>query len=611
MPATSPASPPRPPRRRRLLAIVLAAVLVTGGGITALLLQQGKDKHGTAETGSNATPRNSPGTAEGFDAAVGHVVNASDRKGGTLRLLSSTDADSWDPGRSYYGWVWNLQRLYTRTLLTYDVRPGQQGRTLVPDLAAAQPQVSADGRTYTVRLRPVLKFEDGTPITAKDVKYAIERVFAQDVVSGGPTYLVESLDQGQNYQGPYKDASGARSGLRAVETPDDRTLVFRLAKADSRFPHLLAMGATAPIPRKRDTGADYGMKPVSSGPYRFQSYTPGQSLVLVRNEHWDRATDPLRTALPDRIELTVTDADTVATRLLGGAADLDVQQAGLPQSAETTVLRDPQLKSHADAAYTGYVRSVALVSKTAPLDNPHCRKAVFYAVDPTALQNARGGPTAGSLHGNLLPPTIPGADGYDPFSLTGGKPRPDKAREELRACGRPAGFTTKLVVRDTRAKDLQTAEVLRQSLKAVGITVETERIDVTQYFSVVGSPGEVKNKGYGLMMLGWGADYPEGSGFLPPLTDGRLITPSGNTNYAQVDEPEINTLLDQARTATDPARATELYRRINHKVTDGAYYLPIVADKALNYRSPRLTNVYVHEAYGMVDFLSLGTEDGK
>ncbi|MGX6743290.1 ABC transporter substrate-binding protein [Streptomyces xantholiticus] len=607
--ATAPAHlPPREPgrgRRRRLAAIALSLALVTGGGVTALLVNQGDDKPGGTGSGPGTTD------ATGFNAAVGNVVNASDRKGGTLNLVSTVDADSWDPARSYYGWVWNMQRLYARTLLTYAAEPGRKGLGLVPDLAAAQPEVSPDGRTYTVELKPGLKFEDGTPITSRDVKYGIERVFAQDVVSGGPTYFVASLDQNQNYPGPYEDGAPGEPGLKSVTTPDDRTLVFRLAKADSRFPYLLAMGATSPVPQQKDTGAGYGEKPVSSGPYRFESYKPGQSLVLVRNEQWDRATDPLRKALPDRIELTVSaNPDVVASRLLGGTADLDPQQAGLPQSAVSKVVKTPKLKANADDPHSGFIRFVSLVSKTAPLDNVHCRKAVLYAADTAALQLTRGGPTAGSRHGNMLPPTIPGSDDYDPFGLTDGELQRELARKELRACGKPAGFTTRIAVRNTRDKDVQSATALQSALKAVGITVEIDQYDATRFVEDTSSPGTVKKKGYGLIMLGWGADYPTGSGFLRPLADGRLITASGNTNYSQVDDPGINDLFDRATAETDAAEAARIHRRINHAVTDGAYYLPITADKVLNYRSPRLTNVYVHEAYGMVDFQALGTGDG-
>lgn len=596
--------------------MAVAAVLVTGGGVTALIISQGKDNSGGAKGGSSASAGAPTGPSaearKGFDAAIGNVVNASDKKGGTLRLASGADADSWDPARSYYGWVWNFQRLYTRALFTYDVKPGKQGLTVVPDLASAKPQVSADGRTYTVRLKPGLKFEDGTAITSKDVKYGIERVFAQDVLTGGPTYLIEALDQGQNYRGPYKDGTSGKTGLKAITTPDDLTLVFRLAKPDSRFPYVLAMGATSPVPQSRDTGAEYGTKPVSSGPYRFESYTPGKSLLLVRNDHWNRSSDPLRKALPDRVELTVaTDADRVAAQVIEGTADLDVQQAGLSPSAASRVLGDPKLRDDADAPANGFLRYVSLVSTIAPLDNAHCRKAVLYAADTNAFQNARGGPTSGSRHGNMLPPVFPGADAYDPFALTSGKPQPEKAKEELRACGKPKGFSTKLLVRSTRAKEIQSAEALRQALRTVGIAVEIERLDTMEFLDAAGSPSTVRSKGYGLMMVGWGADFPQGSSFLQPLADGRLILPAGNSNHAQINDLAINALFDQAEAATDAAEATELYRRINHKVTDGAYYLPVAAEKTLNYRNPRLTNVYVHQAYGMIDFQALGTSDGR
>ncbi|MFE6038712.1 ABC transporter substrate-binding protein [Streptomyces sp. NPDC056452] len=604
-----PAHRPGSPRRRRLVAIALTVALVTGGGITALLVDRGEDKDTSQGTGDG------PGSstrATGFDAAVGGVVNASDRKGGTLRLVSSQDADSWDPARSYNGWAWNMQRLYARTLLTYDTKPGKEGLDLVPDLASAQPVVSADGRTYTVKLKPGLKFEDGTPITAKDVKYGIERVFAQDVISGGPTYLIESLGGDRTYSGPYRDETRGKLGLKSVETPDDLTLVLRLTKADSRFPYLLTMGATSPVPQQKDTGDGYGAHPVSSGPYRFASYKPGHSLVLVRNEQWDRATDPLRKALPDRIELTVSaDPENVASQLIAGTADLDVRQAGLSQPATLKVLNDPKKKADADNPHSGSIRFVSLVSKTEPFDNVHCRKAVMYGADTSALQTTRGGSTGGSRHGNMLPPTVFGADDYDPYGLTDGKPRIEKAKDELRACGKPAGFTTKIAVRGGNPKDVASAEALQSSLKKVGITAEIDRRDGVEFLSDVGSPSTIKNKGYGLILLAWAADYPTGAGFLQPLADGRLILPSGNSNYAQIDDPEINNLFDQASAERDTAQAAKVHSRINHAVTDGAYYLPIVADKVLNYRNPRLTNVYVHEAFGMVDFQALGTSDGR
>ncbi|MEU1277634.1 ABC transporter substrate-binding protein [Streptomyces sp. NPDC005805] len=605
-------------RRRRIAAIAVTVALVVGGGVTGVLIQQGKKDddrrkdqsqgQGTSEEGQGQGKGDGrkSSSAAGFNAAIGNVVNASDARGGTLKLVSSSDADSWDPARSYYGWVWNMQRLYARTLLTYAPEPGGKGLELVPDLAESQPDVSSDGRTYRLTLRSGLTFEDGSPITSADVKYAVERAFAQDVLPGGPTYLVDVLDRKQNYRGPYQGGSG---GLRSVETPDDRTVVFKLAEADSRFPYFLTMGATAPVPKEKDTRERYGEKPVSSGPYRFESYRPGRSLVLVRNEKWDRGSDPVRGALPDRVELdVVADPAAADARLLAGQADLDVSQTGLGPASVPRVLGDEKLKAHADNPHSGYIRMVTLLSKSAPLNDADCRKAVLYAAGTDALRTARGGANSGSLHGNMLPPTIQGADSYDPFGLTRGKPQPGKAQEALRACGKPDGFTVKMAVRTGNPKDVQAANALRRDLGAAGITLELEEFDdAAAFFSVLGSPAALKQKGIGMLMLGWGADFPTGAGFLQPLADSRHLTASGNTNYAQVDDPAIDELFDRASAETDRAEANRIHREINHKVTDGAYYLPFVADKTVVYRGPRLTNVYVHQAFNLIDVQALGT----
>ncbi|MFD0570102.1 hypothetical protein ACFQ0T_13860 [Kitasatospora gansuensis] len=93
--------------------------------------------------------------------------------------------------------------------------------------------------------------------------------------------------------------------------------------------------------------------------------------------------------------------------------------------------------------------------------------------------------------------------------------------------------------------------------------------------------------------------------------DSRFITKTGNSNYPETSDPEVDGWFDQAAATTDPAKAAEFYKKINHKVVDQAVWLPIVADKALNYRNPRLTNVFINDAFGEVDFQALGVSDGK
>src|SRR6188768_3101305 len=138
----------------------------------------------TAACGGNSDSDNNGGGTSGgksaYNAAVTSVVNPSTAKGGTLNFMSAQDADSWDPARGYYAFVWNFNRLYTRKLVDYAAAPGKDGLKLVPDLATAEPEISADKLTYTFKLRSGLKFDDGAPITSKDVKYGIERVWAAD-----------------------------------------------------------------------------------------------------------------------------------------------------------------------------------------------------------------------------------------------------------------------------------------------------------------------------------------------------------------------------------------------------------------------------------------------
>ncbi|UWZ56646.1 ABC transporter substrate-binding protein [Dactylosporangium aurantiacum] len=580
--------------------------LVAGSAAVALVLSA------CGSGGDDKTPSTGESTAgvSGFNAATKGVVNPSDKKGGTLKLVNHSDPDSFDPVRAYYAWVWNFQKgYYVRTLLTNAAKPGEDGLKLEADLAEKLPEITDGGKTYTFKLKAGVKFEDGSPITSKDVKYGIERVFAQDVLSGGPTYLVDVLDQGQKYPGPYKDTDPDKLGLKSVETPDDTTIVFKLKEPLSDFNYLLAMPGAGPVQKAKDTGDKYGDKPVSTGPYKFQSYDPGKKAVLVRNENWDPKTDTLRKALPDQIDLTIgTAVEEIDNQLLSGDLDIDTAQTGVQQGAQPKILLDATKKANADTPTTGFIRYFSISTKVPPFDNIHCRKAVQYATDKITMQTARGGAEAGGdIAVNMLPPNIAGHDpALDPYNTKSGKPQIDKAKEELAACGKPNGFDTVIATRNA-GKEPKTAEALQAALKNVGINARLDPTDASLYFrSTIGAPSNVKAKGYGLMMAGWGADFPTGYGFLSILVDGRTISQSGNNNYAELDNPEVNKLIDEAKAATDPKAAADIWGKINKIVMDEAVMVPFVYDKALNYRNPRLTNVFVTEYYGMYDFSSLG-----
>ncbi|MDC0769538.1 ABC transporter substrate-binding protein [Streptomyces sp. HD] len=555
------------------------------------------------------TRRPAPATGgPGWDAAVGALVNRSDRRGGTLRLVSSADVDSLDPARTYYVWVWLLQRLLNRTLMAYPTDPGPGGLVPVPDLADGPGQVSDGGRTWTYRLRRGLRHSDGTPITSADIRHAVQRVFAQDVLPGGPTYLVPLLDDpARPYPGPYR----TDEPLKSVHTPDEHTVVFHLNRPFSDFDHLMAQPCAAPVPGHADTGADYGNSPLSSGPYRVAEHRPGAYLHLERNPYWDPATDPIRPALPDRVELTIgLDVDELDARLVAGEFDINLEGRGLQHTAQGRVTADDVLRSHTDNPRTSFLHFVAMQPHIPPFDDVHVRRAVHYAADRLLLQEARGGPvTGGDLTTALFPPRLPAHQNLDPYpsgpDLRGDL---DAARAELKAAGLADGFEA--VIGTQRGKFRMVADALVESVARVGIRLTVKELDVATYFSLgAGHPQTVRENRLGLIVTDWGADFPTEYGFLAPLVDGRQIKRNGgNWNLPELDDPAVNALIDETLHTTDPAGRARLWREVERRVMEHAVLLPLVHDKTLHFRNPWVTNVYVHPAFGLYDIQAMGLD---
>ena len=556
---------------------------------------------------------NGGGKAAGFDAANNKVANASSKTGGTLKFAAAQDADFWDTTRAYYGVVWDFMRYYSRQLLTYKTEPGKTGAELTPDLASGPAKISADGKTYTYTLRDGITWEDGKPITSKDIKYGIERQWAQDVLSGGPVYLKNTLDPKGEYPGPYKDKTADKLGLKAIETPDDKTIVFKLPSPNSDFEQMLAMPSASPVRQDKDTKSKYTLHPFSSGPYKFQSYTPNKSVALVRNPEWKKSSDPVRKALPDKITINIfSNANDMDQRLINGDYDLDFNQTGMQAQGRTVALK--KHKGNVDNPTSGYIRYAVFPQSVKPFDNINCRKAVIYGADHVSLQTARGGPQAGGAIGtNMLPPSVPGSEGqkYDPYELAGANKNGnvEKAKEALKACGKPNGFKTTIAVRNNKPAEVATAESLQASLKKVGITVDIDQYDGAQSSGIIGSPSNVVKKNYGIIIMGWGPDFSTVQGYGMPLWDSKYILPSGNNNFALIKDKSIDGLFDSYVTEKDDAKKTQISTEINHKVMEGAYYLPFVFEKFINWRSDRLSNVYTTNAYsGTYDFVNLGVE---
>ncbi|MFD5626460.1 ABC transporter substrate-binding protein [Streptomyces sp. NPDC127072] len=551
--------------------------------------------------------KNDDTKSAGADAATKDVVNASTQKGGTVTYEYSDVPDSFDPGNTYYAYMYNLSRLYARPLMTFKPAAGDKGNELVPDLAASAGVPSDGGKTWTYKLRSGLKYQDGTAITSKDVKYAVERSnFARDVLSLGPNYFQQFLEGGDKYKGPYKDKSA--EGLSSIETPDDTTVVFKLNRAFQEFDYLVATPQTAPVPQAKDTGVDYVKNIVSSGSYKFESYEEGKQVTLVRNENWDAKTDPLRKQYPDKIVVKLkVNAETIDQDVMAGNA-IDLGGTGVQAATQAKVVNSADLKANTDNTYGGRLVYMAINTKLAPFNNVACRKAVQYAIDKVSVQTAEGGPIRGDIATTVLPPDIPGYEKSDIYASAGNKGDVTKAKEQLTACGKTS-ITTNISARSDRPAEIDAATAIINSLKAAGINASLKQYPSGKYFTDnAGVPAFDKKNNIGLMMMQWGADWPSGYGFLQQILHGDAIGASGNTNLSQLDDSVVNTTLEKAIGTEDKAARDALYTEVDKKAMEEAALVPLTYFKVLLYRPAGFTNLVSTAAFsGQYDYLNIGT----
>lgn len=558
-----------------------------------------------------------PTTEKPGSVALGHVgeteiYHSSKASGGVLHAVAGP-IDSLDPARSYQQWVWNMMRIYTRTLVTYG-QPDNGKAPIVADLATDTGTPNENFTQWTFHLKAGLAFDDGTPITSASVKYGIERNFAADVVIGGPPYLVGLLDNPDaQYAGPYEEAPPASTipgvpaptvpALDSVQTPDDSTIVFTLNRSFAEFPKILAMPSAAPVPEARDTRAAYGNAPASSGPYKLESNTPLGGLVFVRNEHWSSETDSVRTALPDKIVVQSGRSQLERDQaVLSGAADLDITSGGVAARTERAITSSSTLAARSSDVLNGRVRMVAMPTYVAPLEKPQCRAAVAGALDRAAVVEALGGPTRAVAVSSLVPLGLPDAP-------KAAAPKPSvKPDQKVAAECWPEGSPPLRLAVPNSAVELLISGTVRKSLAAAGIPVNDKGADPGTYYSqTIGNKEVVTSQALALMSIRWNVDYPSVTAFITRLADSRA-THNAGSNFVGLADPAIDAAIDAANATAKPAEVnTALVKAVDATAT----YVPLVEEKSVLLAGERLTNVVINPSYNGYDVALVGVAQGN
>lgn len=550
-----------------------------------------------------------------FNQGIDSIVNKSDAKGGTLRYAMSSNIESTDPGNTYYGYVWNFSRYYARTLYTYDVGTGEKGRKVIPDLADGEPEISDDGKTYTVKIKPGMKYEDGSEIVAEDFANAVARSnFGDKALPNGPKYYADYLAKSDDYKGPYDNPDDPLKGFGGVEVKDDHTLVYHLNRPFADFPFVLVQPQSAPVPADKDKGEQYQTKVLSSGPYKFDGeWNPGSGLKLVRNDEWDAESDPVRKALPEKVSVEEgVDQNEIDQRLQNGELDVDLQGTGLGPAAKGTALTDDAVKANVDNPESGAHFYMTINTKVKPFDKIECREAVQWAMDRTSTQRAYGGKAGGNIASQLLPPSVPGADPeLNPFKTKGDKGDVGKAKQSLADCGEDGGLDVNLGVRSDRPTEVAAAEAIQQSLNKADIKVNVRKFPSDTFTNTqAGSPSFVKKNKLALSIYGWMPDWPTGFGYMSQIAHGDSIKKAGNSNIQELDDPEVNKLLDESQETLDEDKQAEMYAEADKRIIESATIAPMIFQKSVLYRPETLTNAYFSESWKMYDYMALGTTAG-
>ncbi len=558
----------------RAFAVSLAAVLV--------LAACGP---GTSPGGSGAE---SPGGSAGASADAGGV------EGGTIYVLEPGDAfTDLDPNRAYTGedLAFFGATIY-RSLVGYTVSPDDvTAAELVPDLATDTGTPNEDATSWEFTLREGITFQDGAPITCEDLKYGVSRAFANDIISGGPTYQVQYLDIPANpitdeadpksvflsaYYGPY-DGTGQELFDAAVVC-DGSTITFNLSAPHADFNYTTTLGFS-PVPEAADTGETYGTSavlPVSSGPYKIDSYTTGEGgkMLLSRNENWDAASDEYRTPYPDNWEVHFgLDGAATDQRLIQSAGnDTTAIGLGLQTQNLAVVFVDPQTPQpqFEGRAYSGYdIYSLYYWIDVNKVSNVNHRQAMAVALDRDALRKNEGGDFLGDFADGVIKPNI-GPDYAESGMWTDmfGQVIPDTGDPELAksliADSGEAMPTIKFNFADTPTGQKRAAIVIA-SLGLAGITVTPAPIERSAYYNVVFNPETSGDFGTG----GWGADWPNASTVIAPL-----FTQRGGWDLSQVDDAAFNTKVDEAIAETDRAAQSALWQALNKEAMEKVWVIP-------------------------------------
>lgn len=504
--------------------------------------------------------------------------NASAAKGGTLNYFIYAPIEHVDPQRIYVGRdISNFGRTVYRSLVTFPASDdATEASTPVPDLATDTGTATEGGKVWSFTLKDGIKWEDGSEITCEDFKYGASRVFAQDVITGGPNYIVSYLDIPQvdgepAYKGPYT-GEGQEHFDKAI-TCDGKTITYRFNKPWPDFPLAVAgLHMMDPYKQSEDEGDKSNFKIFSNGPYKLEgTWNKDSGGTLVRNENYDAATDStdIRKALPDKIAFKIGQTSEVIYDQLiadSGEAQTGVTGQRVPP-AYFSQITGP-VEERLTTVESPYVDYLVPNFNSPDMKNPKVREALAAATNIDAWIAAGGGEKAYVPAESIVNPSVVG---YEPNPAFAGPNSGDveKAKQLLAEAG-VSNVEIKFTYPQSDTADKQAA-ALKQTWDEAGFKTVLDPLGDT-YYDVVQKPGNDSD----VYWAGWGADWPSAITVTPALFSKVNLTKGSNgQNYGAYTTPEFEAAIDKAANAATLDEQTAALQEADRILGEDVAYIPL------------------------------------
>jgi len=506
----------------RRSAVGVLALLLLAALVLSLAACGGSDSNQTASAG-------------GSDA------NAAPVMGGTLTVAYQGEPTELDPAIAWEVTSWGIERLTYEGLLSYVPKAGEAGSQLAPELATELPSaanggVTADGKTYTFHIRKGVKFAPPVDreVTAKDFKYSFERMMIEPLAPA--TFFYTGVVGAQDFM------DGKAKEIAGYKVVDDYTVEITLDKPDGAFLFAMAMPFTSVLPQEwvEKVGKDIKRKPLGTGPFVIDSWTPGQEIVASKNPSYWQAGKPYL----DGITFGLTaNPSTALLRLERG--EVDVLGDGIPSADYLRTKQDPTWGKYVYDASEIATYYVFMNVNEKPFTDVKVRQAVNYAIDTVRLQKLLAG-QAKALN-QVYPEGMPGHQADQAFYTYD----VEKSKQLLAEAGFPDGFEVTFYGHNVDPFP-KLAQAVQNDLAAVGIKANIKLMDKATYWDFIALP----QSHAGIGLTDWYQDFPDPSDFVGPLYTHPI---EGGANASFYQNAEVDKLYAASTSELDPAKRIDMF----------------------------------------------------